>query len=152
MNGANLGSVAIQPFPSGPPLLSTPPTVVGPPVAGQLLAAVPGMWEGGKPLAFTYQWRRCDAAGANCDPITGATGESYRPVTADVGHSLRVYVTATAGAGSAVTTTDPTAAVSPAGTSPAARPTNLKLPQIVGNAQAGQILTSSVGNWTGSPS
>jgi GH25 family lysozyme M1 (1,4-beta-N-acetylmuramidase) len=151
MNGTDLTSVAIQPFPSGPPLLSTPPTVVGPPVAGQLLAAVPGTWEGGKPLTFTYQWRSCDAAGANCDPITGATAESYRPAAADVGHSLRVYVTATSGTGSAVTTTDPTAAISPAGTSPGARPTNLKLPQIVGNAQAGQILTSSVGTWTGSP-
>jgi GH25 family lysozyme M1 (1,4-beta-N-acetylmuramidase) len=151
MNGTGLAAVAIQPFPSGPPLLSTPPTVVGPPQAGQLLAAVPGTWEGGKPLTFAYQWRRCDAAGANCDAITGATAESYRPVTADVGHSLRVYVTAASGAGSAAATTDPTAAVSPAGTSPAARPTNLKLPQIVGNEQVGQILTSSVGTWTGSP-
>src|SRR5215471_7690399 len=145
MNGTRLASVAIEPYPTGAPLLSTPPTIVGPPVAGQLLAAVPGTWEGGKPLLFTYQWRRCDAAGANCASITGATAESYRPVTDDVGHSLRAFVTATSGAGPAVTTTDPTAAVAPAGTSPAARPTNLTLPQIVGTARAGQILTASVG-------
>jgi GH25 family lysozyme M1 (1,4-beta-N-acetylmuramidase) len=151
MNGTNLASVAIQPFPSGVPLLSTPATIVGPSVAGQLLATVPGTWEGGKPILFAYQWRRCDAAGANCAAITGATAESYRPVTADVGHSLRVFVTATSGDGSAVTTTDSTVAVSPAGTSPPARPTNLKPPQIVGTAQAGQTLTSSVGTWTGSP-
>jgi GH25 family lysozyme M1 (1,4-beta-N-acetylmuramidase) len=151
MNGANLAAVAIEPYPSGVPLLSTPPTIVGPPEAGQLLAAVPGTWEGGKPITFTYQWRRCDAAGANCAAITGATAESYRPVTADVGHSLKVFVTATSAAGTAVTTTDPTAGVAPAGTSPAARPTNLSPPQIVGTAQAGQILTSSVGTWTGSP-
>jgi GH25 family lysozyme M1 (1,4-beta-N-acetylmuramidase) len=151
MNGTNLAAAAIQPFPSGPPILSTPPTIVGPPVAGQLLAAVPGTWEGGKPLTFTYQWRRCDAAGANCEAITGATAESYRPVTADVGHSLRAFVTATADAGSAAAMTDPTAAIAPAGTSPGARPTNLKPPQILGTEQAGQILTSSVGTWTGSP-
>jgi GH25 family lysozyme M1 (1,4-beta-N-acetylmuramidase) len=151
MNGTQLTSVAIEPYPSGVPLLSTPPTIVGAPEAGQLLAAVPGTWEGGKPIAFTYQWRRCDAAGANCAAITGATAESYRPVTADVGHSLKTFVTATSGAGTAVATTDPTAAVSPAGTSPGGRPTNLKLPQIVGTDQAGQILTSSVGTWTGSP-
>ena len=42
MNGTQLSSVAIEPFPSGVPLLSTPPTIVGPPQAGQLLAAVPG--------------------------------------------------------------------------------------------------------------
>jgi hypothetical protein len=120
-------------------------------VAGQLLAAVPGTWQGGKPILFTYQWRRCDAAGANCAAITGATAETYRPVTADVGHSIRAFVTATSGAGPAAAITDPTAAVAPAGTSVAARPTNLKPPLIVGTAQAGQILTSSVGTWTGSP-
>jgi len=151
MNGTKLSSVAIEPFPSGVPLLSTPPTIVGAPQAGQLLAAVPGAWQGGKPVTFTYQWRQCDAAGADCTAISGATGESYRPVGADVGHSLKVFVTATSAAGTAVATSVPTAAVSPAGTPPAARPTNLKPPQILGTAQAGQILTSSVGTWTGSP-
>ncbi len=151
MNGTNLDSVAIAAYPSGVPLLSTPPTVVGPPEAGQLLAAVPGVWEGGKPLVFTYQWRRCDAAGATCAPISGATAESYRPVTADVGHSLKVFVTAASAAGNANATTVPTVAVTPAGTSPGARPTNLTAPQILGSPQDGQILTSSVGTWTGSP-
>jgi lysozyme len=151
MNGTKLGSVAIHPFPSGLPLLSTPPTIVGPPEAGHLLAAVPGLWEGGKPLAFTYQWRRCDAAGASCVAISNATAESYTPSSDDVGHSLKVFVTATSAAGAASTTTDPTVAVSPAGTSPAARPTNLKPPQVSGTAQDGQILNSSVGTWTGSP-
>jgi GH25 family lysozyme M1 (1,4-beta-N-acetylmuramidase) len=151
MNGTQLSSVAIEPFPSGVPLLSTPPTIVGAPQAGKLLAAVPGAWEGGKPITFTYQWRQCDAAGADCTAISGATRESYRPVSADVGHSVKVFVTATSAAGTAVSTSVPTAAVSPAGAPPAARPTNLKPPQILGTAQAGQILTSSVGTWTGSP-
>ena len=151
MNGAKLSSVAIEPYPSGVPLLSTPPTIVGPPQAGQLLAAVPGAWEGGKPITFAYQWRQCDAAGADCTAISGATRESYRPVSTDVGHSLKVFVTATSPAGTAVATSVPTAAVSPAGTPPAARPTNLKPPQVLGTAQNGQILTSSVGTWTGSP-
>jgi GH25 family lysozyme M1 (1,4-beta-N-acetylmuramidase) len=151
LNGTKLASVAIEPYPAGMPLLSTPPTIVGAPEAGQLLAAVPGTWEGGKPLAFTYQWRLCDAAGATCAPITGATGESYRPASTDVGHSLKVVVTATSATGSGIATTDGTAAVSPAGTSPTARPKNLKPPQILGTAQDGQILTSSAGTWTGSP-
>jgi GH25 family lysozyme M1 (1,4-beta-N-acetylmuramidase) len=151
MNGANLASVAIAPYPAGPPLLSTPPAIVGGPQAGAPLAAVPGTWEGGKPLMFTYQWRLCDAAGASCTAITGATHESYKPVSTDVGHSLKVVVTATSLAGSATATTVPSATVSPAGTSPAARPTNLKPPQILGTAQDGQVLASSVGTWTGSP-
>jgi GH25 family lysozyme M1 (1,4-beta-N-acetylmuramidase) len=151
MNGTNLSSVAIEPFPSGVPLLSTPPTLVGAPQAGQLLAAVPGAWEGGKPITFTYQWRQCDAAGADCTAISGATRETYRPVSTDVGHALKVFVTAASAAGTAVAASAPTVAVSPAGTPPAARPTNLKPPQILGTAQNGQILTSSVGTWSGSP-
>ena len=151
MNGTNLASVAIEPYPIGLPVLSTPPTVVGPPEAGELLAAVPGTWEGGKPITFTYQWRRCDAAGANCAAITGATAEAYRPVTADVGHSLEVFVTAVSAAGTAATVTVPTVAVAPAGTTPGARPTSLQPPQILGTAQNGQILSSSVGTWAGSP-
>jgi GH25 family lysozyme M1 (1,4-beta-N-acetylmuramidase) len=151
MNGTKLAAVAIQPFPIGLPLLSTPPTIVGAPAAGALLAAVPGTWEGGKPLTFTYQWRQCDAAGANCQAITGATGESYRPVTADVGHALKVLVTATSEAGAASAYTAASAAVAPAGTSTAAQPTNLKPPLILGAAQVGQVLTASVGTWTGSP-
>src|SRR5579884_707402 len=151
MNGTKPASVAIAPYPIGIPLLSTPPTIVGAPEAGELLAAVPGTWAGGKPLTFAYQWRLCDAAGANCASITGATGESYRPDSTAVGHSLKVVVTATSAAGSAVATTAATAAVAPAGTSPTARPQNLKPPQIVGTVQDGQTLTSSVGTWTGSP-
>ena len=151
MNGASPASVAIDPYPIGPPLLSTPPTVVGASVAGQLLAAVPGSWEGGKPLKFTYQWARCDAAGASCSPISGVTAESYRPVSADVGHALQVVVTAASAAGSATAATAPTAAVSPSGTPTTAEPTNLSPPQIQGTVQVGQVLKSSVGTWTGSP-
>jgi GH25 family lysozyme M1 (1,4-beta-N-acetylmuramidase) len=151
MNGTNPGAVAIAPYAAGPPLLSTPPTIVGAPAAGQVLAAVPGTWEGGKPLTFTYQWRSCDAAGANCTPIAGATAESYHPLSTDVGHSLKVVVTATSAAGTGTSVTAPTAAVAPAGTLPGALPTNLKPPEIVGQDQDGQVLTSSVGTWTGSP-
>ena len=151
MNGAQLASVAIQPYPTGPPVLSTPPTLVGPPQAGQLLAAVPGTWEGGKPLQFTYQWKRCDAAGANCVTIPAAVAESYRPVSTDVGHSLKAVVTAASTDGSLSAATTPTAAVTPAGTPPAARPANIAPPQAVGSAQAGQLLTANVGTWSGSP-
>jgi GH25 family lysozyme M1 (1,4-beta-N-acetylmuramidase) len=151
MNGTNPGSVAIQPYPSGVPVLSTPPSIVGPPEAGTKLAAVPGTWQGGKPLQFSYQWTQCDAAGADCTSIVGATHETYTPQTTDVGHALNVVVTATSAAGSTSATATPSVAVSPAGTPPSERPTNIAPPLILGTAQAGQILTSSVGTWTGSP-
>ena len=151
LNGTNLTSVAIAPYPAGLPVLSTPPTIVGAPQAGQSLAAVPGTWEGGKPLTFAYQWRLCDAAGATCTSISGATGETYKPAVTDVGHSLKVIVTATSATGAATATTIASATVSSAGTPPSARPTNVKAPQILGSISDGQILTASVGSWTGSP-
>lgn len=152
MNGSRPATLEIQPYDStDPPLLASPPSILGQAEAGKLLAAVPGTWGGGKPLTFVYSWKRCDAAGQNCAPITGATKERYTPVSDDVGHSLKVLVSATAPGGTVNTLTPPTVAVSPAGTPPSARPTNLTPPKIIGKKQDGQILTSSVGTWSGSP-
>ena len=58
---------------------SLPPTIVGAAQSGRVLAGIPGAWTGGKPVSFLYQWLRCDAAGANCIPISGATTEKYTP-------------------------------------------------------------------------
>jgi GH25 family lysozyme M1 (1,4-beta-N-acetylmuramidase) len=151
MNGPNPSSVAIAPYPTDVPVVSTPPHVVGGAVAGVALAAVPGVWSGGKPVGFTYQWQRCDAAGANCNPITGAITSRYVPGTADVGHSLVVSVAATTTSGQATATAPPTAAVAAAGTKPSVRPAALSEPQVSGTAQAGQVLTAQVGTWSGAP-
>jgi GH25 family lysozyme M1 (1,4-beta-N-acetylmuramidase) len=151
LNGADPTLLAIAPYPAGPPVLSIPPTIVGAPEAGQVVAAVPGTWEGGKPLTFTYQWRLCDAAGVTCTPISGATAETYRPLSTDVGHSLKAVVTATSATGAATVTTIASAPVAPAGTTPGTQPTNTGAPQILGTAQDGQVLTASVGTWTGAP-
>jgi hypothetical protein len=72
----------------------TPPTVVGAPARGSTLSADRGRWAGG-PSSFTYQWNRCDAAGANCAAIAGAVSQTYVPGTADAGARLTVTVTAT---------------------------------------------------------
>jgi hypothetical protein len=41
-------------------------------------------------VATTFQWRRCDSAGANCSDISGATSSTYPLTSADSGHALRV--------------------------------------------------------------
>ncbi len=151
MNGASPATLKIAPYSQDTPTVSTPPSIVGPPEAGTLLSAVPGVWDGGKPLAFTFQWRRCDAAGANCVDIPGATRESYRPTKDDVGHSLRVRVTAATATATVKTNAPPTVAVSPAGTRPSARPANVGAPVVLGVHQVGQKLTTSAGSWTGAP-
>ena len=100
-NGSSLTSVIVPAYPAGAPTLATAPTIVGGPQAGKLLAAVPGTWGGGKPVSFGYQWQRCDAAGRGCAAITGATGRTYTPTAADVGHALLVRVSAVTPAGTA---------------------------------------------------
>jgi GH25 family lysozyme M1 (1,4-beta-N-acetylmuramidase) len=151
MNSPSPASLTIAPYSQDPPTVSTPPSIVGPPEAGMLLSAVPGVWNGGKPLAFTYQWRQCDAAGANCIDITGATREKYRPTTNDVGHSLKVLVTAATTTAMRTASAPATVAVSPAGTPPSARPANIGAPIVLGTLQVGQKLTSTAGTWTGAP-
>ena len=72
----------------------TPPTVSGTVARGATLTADRGRWAGG-PGSFTYQWNRCDAAGANCAAITGAVSQTYVPGTTDAGTRLTITVTAT---------------------------------------------------------
>lgn len=149
--GLDPGPIAIPAYPTGAPVASVPPTVVGTVKVGMLLVAVPGTWSGGKPIAFTYQWQQCDAAGSNCTPISGATSDTYKPTTADSGHALIVTVTSQSSSGGAAAASAPTVAVGSSGSGVVTRPVATTQPSIAGDTIAGQQLVSSVGTWTGSP-
>jgi hypothetical protein len=69
-----------------------PPTIAGSASVGQTVAVDEGAWTGG-PSRFDYVWTRCDASGASCVPIYGATARTYVPTSADVGYTLRAAVT-----------------------------------------------------------
>jgi len=75
------------------PVMISPPIVTGTAQQGQTLAAAPGTWSAAD-ASFSYQWQRCDSAGANCVDVAGATGQTYAVTSADVGSTLRVMVTA----------------------------------------------------------
>jgi hypothetical protein len=92
------------------PIESSPPTVTGTPQQDQTLTATAGAWTAGD-ATFGYQWQRCDAAGANCADVAGATAETYAVTAEDVGATLRVVVTATNRFGSAPGTSVQTAVV-----------------------------------------
>ena len=92
------------------PQNTSPPTISGTTTAGQTLTASPGSWSG-NPVVFAYQWERCDSAGGSCAPVPGAVRESYTLTSADVGHAMRVTVTATNGAGVASAPSATTGAV-----------------------------------------
>lgn len=96
---------------AGAPQNSVPPTVSGTPTEGQTLVGADGTWTGTAPIAFTYAWSRCDATGAACTAITGATSKTYALVAADVDKTLRLSVTGKNGLGSTTETTGPTALI-----------------------------------------
>jgi subtilisin-like proprotein convertase family protein len=88
------------------------PSVAGTAEVGKTLTATGGPIGGGG--AASYQWSRCDLAGAACAPIAGAGANTYVPSAADKGHTLIVTETATSSGGSASASSAPTAAVGPA--------------------------------------
>jgi hypothetical protein len=77
------------------------PSISGSAVEGQILTAAGGTWSGYPTPALSYQWQRCDSTGASCADLSGATSASYTVLSADVGSTLSVTVTATNSAGSA---------------------------------------------------
>ncbi len=130
------------------PVNSSPPTVTGTAQKGSTLTAQNGTWQN-NPTSFQYQWQRCNAAGASCANIGGATAKTYTPTGNDVGDTLRVRVTAINADGNATADSAVTAVVTDVA-SPAA-PKNTAPPAITGTARVGQTLTSSTGSWSGSP-
>ena len=73
-----------------------------------------GTWTGTPTLTFTRQWQRCNALGASCINIAGATATTYQATPADVAGTLRVVVTAANAAGPVPATSAPTSQVAAA--------------------------------------
>jgi hypothetical protein len=81
------------------PQVTSLPTIAGTAGQGLTLSVTPGTWSN-NPRSFSYQWERCDPAGANCAPIAGQTGLTYTVSAADAGSTLRVSVIASNTVGS----------------------------------------------------
>ena len=113
------------------------PSITGTTTVGQQLTAAAGSWTGNPAPTFVYQWLRCDAGGANCNPIGTATASTtYTLVGADQGNTIAVAVTGTNTSGNATATSQPTAVIQAA----TAAPVNTGLPTITGTTTVGQQL------------
>jgi hypothetical protein len=115
--GVVLGAVVGQPgtgqaASAAVPKNKTLPTISGAALVGQTLVATHGTWSG-TPTSFHYAWARC--TGAACLGISGATSRIYTVTAADVGHTLRVSVTARNASGAASATSAATAIVPTSG-------------------------------------
>ena len=83
------------------PSSSAPPTVAGTSQQGRQLTGSTGTWSGSGAIGYGYQWYRCDAAGAHCKSVHGATKPTYTLVAKDVGQTLGFAVHATDATGTA---------------------------------------------------
>lgn len=140
-NNANITTTIVsEPAPVNTGL----PAISGTVQQGRALSSTTGTWTN-FPLSYSYQWEQCDLSGLDCSNINGATASSYAPTAADVGHTVRVTVTASNGGGHASATSLPSSPVL------VAAPVNQTAPTVSGIAQQGAALAAGVGTWMNSP-
>ena len=123
------------------PQNTSAPTVSGIAAVGKTLTTTNGSWNYAS--SYGYQWQRCDASGANCANISGATASTYTTVSADQGSTLRSVVTATNSSGSASANSVATSVILQY-----APPTTISLPTVVGFVDVGNTLTTDGGIWS----
>lgn len=124
---------------------SSLPTISGTAQTGHTLNASNGTWSGTAPIAYTYEWQRCNSSGSSCGSIGGATNQNYVASSSDIGHTIRVDVTATNADGKSQALSAATAQIAPTGNAPA----NTKQPDPAGTAEDGKTVTVDNGTWTG---
>jgi len=145
---ANKASASLQAQASSgtvKPVAESLPVISGEAKDEQPLTATEGGWLGTATITYSYQWQSCNGNGEACSNIPNATSSTYAIAHEQVGHTIRVKVTAKNTAGEASETSLPTAVVIP---SP---PLNFTLPQISGEATDEQTLTATSGVWGGTP-
>jgi Ca2+-binding RTX toxin-like protein len=102
------------------PRIGSPPTISGQAVNNQTLTASAGA--SGGSISTSLQFERCDAQGANCVPIPGASASrahsaaasvKYKLTSTDLGHAIRLHEVDTNAIGSTTTDSAPTSSVAP---------------------------------------
>jgi alpha-tubulin suppressor-like RCC1 family protein len=78
------------------PIERLKPSIDGTPEQGETLRARPGEWTGIDPVRYSYLWQRCNSSDAQtCNPIVGATSDTYTVTSEDVSYEISVTITAT---------------------------------------------------------
>src|SRR5438093_9193006 len=85
-------TAATSAAPQAAPANVDPPTITGTATVGEVLTAHNGTWDN-SPTDFRYRWLRCNSSGSGC-LLLAADGQTYRLGQVDVGHTMRVRVTA----------------------------------------------------------
>ena len=120
------------------------PSITGSPIVGKELTGDRGVWTGIS-ITYLYRWLRCNASGASCNGINGATGSKYTLTSADLGATIRFEVTASNTDGKKTATSNETTEI----TTGTGVPASSSPPIITGNATVGATLTATTGSWVG---
>ncbi|MFC5492738.1 carboxypeptidase regulatory-like domain-containing protein [Nocardioides caricicola] len=141
----SVGGNSRQSSPSG--LIGSPsstqqPYIEGDPATGSTLTVREGLWTG-SPSGYAYQWLRCDTDAASCDVIAGAESSTYVTTLDDVGHRLRVAVTASNASGGGARHSTPTGIIG--------APRSTSQPIASGSTTVGGILSVTTGTWNDNP-
>ncbi|MGZ4166532.1 MAG: hypothetical protein ACXVFO_08000 [Solirubrobacteraceae bacterium] len=134
-------TAATAPVGSGAPAVTTGPTATGHPDQGQILSALSTWSPSG--ASYTYQWQSSSDGGTTWSGIAGATASTYTLVAGDLGHLVRVAVTAVNAYG---TTTARSPGVGPVLNN---APLNTVVPALSGIPQRAAVLSATAGTWTG---
>jgi hypothetical protein len=132
---------------AGGPVISAAPTVIGTAAAGKRLTGLSGTWAGFGQLTYRFQWYRCNAAGAACLSIHGATSPTFPLGDRDVGKTLGLTVSATDSTGTA------SAFASLVGPIAAKRPLleSTAQPVVTGPPIQGKTVQVTTGTWSPVP-
>jgi hypothetical protein len=122
------------------PVATVAPTISGVAARTNTLMLRPGTWA--NTSRTSYQWARCDAAGAHCAAVTGATGVYYLLTAADIGFTITVAVSATNTSQTVTTYAPPTAVVT--GLVPVSR----RPPAVIGTPQVPGLVHADGMVWT----
>ena len=141
----SVATAAVVPVPG--PSSSAPPLVGGVALEGRRLRAASGAWSGTGNVTHAYRWYRCDAAGAHCRSIRGATKQTYRQSTRDVGRTVGFAVRATDATGTTTAYTGLVGPVAPAGAAIA----STGQPAVTGTVVPGRTIRVSTGDWSRLP-
>ncbi|MGO9958319.1 MAG: hypothetical protein ACLP50_20520 [Solirubrobacteraceae bacterium] len=136
---------AVLPVNTTPPTIQTSSAVIQQGVTLDLTGQV---WRGTPDTTYSDTWERCDAAGASCQAISGATATQYMLTAADAGSTVVAVSTATNADGPVSADSRHTAVVQPAAPRWKALPILSTDPGDVGDV--GDVLSITAGVWTGS--
>jgi hypothetical protein len=106
-------SPVVEPAPAAP-TNTVVPAISGTTTEGHTLSATSGTWSG-SPTSYKYQWQDCNASGEACSNVSGASASTFKLAAGDVGHIVRVLVTASNAGGATQATS---ASVGPVGAIP----------------------------------